>query len=353
MTDTPDSSPKSGDALWQYWFSLKTDARARSWETLRQRLAYEPDHQLPAHPFVTEVFHAAANAGEADIVETLFERGFSQDAETLAETTKRLAIYHANTAVGVIRFLLAPPQSADPTDAIYAAAAEGRIDSLQTLSDAGADVRAGHSAFFLALYKGHPAAMHYLYEKGSELYHPAMLAAQYGRQKELPSEKAAIALSVYRDLVDIDNQPLADLYAAAGPAQSVADLREKIGDENGGVYTRLQLAIRAGKWDDVKAAAAQDKTDTLRADDFLAEDAKGQRALNIMAARGQLADVFNAAVWYRAPQEAARLDNSLSDFRAAGAINMPSMTAEMQRMELRDIAPPADSFRLKPRSRKP
>lgn len=353
MTDQPDTSPKSGDALWQYWFSLKTDARARSWETLRQRLAYEPDHQLPAHPFVTEVFHAAANAGVSDIVETLFERGFSQDPETLAETTKRLAMYHTAAAGDVIRFLLAPPQSADPTDAIYAASAAGRIDALETLADAGADIRAGNSAFFLALYKGHPAAMHYLYEKGADLYHPAMLAAQYGRKGELPAEKASVTLSVYRDLVDMHNQPQADLYAAAGAAQNVAALREKISDEDGNIYTRLQLAVRAGKWDDVKNAAMQDKTATLGAQDFLTEDGKGLSAFQLMAARGNLADVFDASIWYRAPREVMQLDEKLQDFRAAGSVNLAALTAEMQRMELRDIAPVPHQFRLKPRGRQP
>lgn len=353
MTDQPDNSAKSGDALWQYWFSLKTDARARSWETLRHRLAYAPDHPLPAHPFVTEVFHAAANAGETDIVQTLFERGFSQDAETLAETAKRLAMYHAATSAGVLRLLLASPQSADPTDAIYAAAAAGRIDALQILSDAGADVRAGNSAFFLALYKGHPAAMHYLYEKGADLYHPASIAAQYGRKHELPAEKSSLALSVYRDLVEIDNQPQADLYAAAGAPRDVAELREKISAADGKIYTRLQLAARAGKWQDIKNAAAQDKNDTLRAQDLLAEDGKGLSALQVMAARGDLTDVFDASIWYRAPREAAQLENSLLDLRAAGTINMSALTAEMQRMELRDIAPVPGGFRLKPRQPKP
>ncbi len=353
MADQPDTPPNSGDALWQYWFSLKTDARASRWETLRQRLAYEPDHPLPAHPFVTEVFHAAASAGETDIVQTLFERGFSQDPETLAETTKRLVMHHASTAGSIIRLLMAAPQSADPTDAIYAAAAAGRIDALETLADAGADVRAGNGAFFLALYKGHPAAMHYLYEKGADIYHPAMLAAQYGRKGELPAEKASIALSVYRDLVDINNQPQADLYAAAGTARNVAALREKISDEDGNIYTRLQLAVRAGKWDDVKNAAMQDKTATLRASDFLDEDGKGLSAFQLMAARGQLAAVFDASIWYRAPRELLQLDEKLQDFRAAGTVNLAALTAEMQRMELRDIAPAPHQFRLKPRGRQP
>lgn len=353
MTDSSDNSPKSGDALWQYWFSLKTDARARSWETLRHRLAYEPDHQLPAHPFVTEVFHAAANAGVADIVQTLFERGFSQDQESLADTTKRLAMYHAATAGDVVKFLVAPPQSADPTDAIYASAAAGRIDSLQMLADAGVDVRAGFSALFLAFYKGHPAAMHFLYEQGAELYHPSMLAAQYGRHKELPQEKAAIAIRVYHDLVDIDNQPQADLYAAAGRARNIADLRENISDQDGKIYTRLQLSIRAGKWDDVKNAAAQDKTDTLRAADFLIEDGKGQPALYMLAARGKLQDVFDAAIWYRAPREVDQLKEKLTDIRAPDVLNASALTAAMQRLELQDIVPSPENFRLKPRSRKP
>lgn len=353
MNDQPDNSPKNADSQWHYWFSLKTDALAGRWEVLRQRLGQEPEYQLPAHPFTNEVFHAAANAGETDIIETLFERGFTKDQETLSETIKRLAIYYADKSADVIRLLLPPLQEGDPTDAIYAASAAGRIDSLKALDAAGADIRAGDSAFFLALYKGHVATMNYLYEKGAGLYHPSMLAAQYGRRGELPAENASITLAVYRDLVDIDNKPQSDLYAAAGKPRSIDDLREKISDENGLMYTRLQLAIRAGQWEDVRAAALADKSKMLCADDFLAADATGLRAFDMMAARGTLAQVFDAALWYRNPQEAWTLQESLKDFRAADAVNIPALRAEMQRHELRDIAPRPDDFRLKPRSRKP
>lgn len=353
MTNQPENTPKSGDDQWHYWFNLKTDALAGRWELLRQRLGQEPEYQLPSHPFTNDVFHAAANAGETDIIETLFERGFTKDEETLAETIKRLAIYHADKSADVIRLLLPPLRAGDPTDAIYAAAAAGRIDSLKTLDEAGVDVRAGDTAFFLALYKGHVATMNYLYDKGAGLYHPAVLAAQYGRRGELPAENASITLGVYRDLVDIDNQPQAELYAAAGKPRNIADLRENISDEQGHVYTRLQLAIRAGQWADVREAAAADKTQTLTADDFLTKDGRGQRAIDMMAARGKLTDVFDAAIWYRNPQEVWALHGTLRDIRAEKSVNTDALMADMQRHELRDIAPTPDAFRLKPRARKP
>jgi len=228
MTDDTDN-PKPADALWQYWFALKSDARSGKWEMLRHRLGAEPDHPLPAHPFVTEVFHTAANAGQTDIVETLLERGFALDAETLAETVKRLALGYTAKADGVLRVLISGTAAANPADAVISAAAKGRLDALTVLDAAGADVRAGNSGFFVALYGGHSAVMNYLYEKGAGLYHPAMIAAQYGRRSELPAEKAAIAIGVYHDLVAQDNQGAAALYADAGgaPAHVTALLCEK------------------------------------------------------------------------------------------------------------------------------
>lgn len=339
MTD-PAENVKPTDALWHYWFALKSDARTEKWEMLRQRLAQEPEHPLPAHPFVTEVFHTAANAGHTDIVETLAERGFMLDAETVAETIKRLAMNYTQAAQGVMRFLLQSGGADLAGDAVLAAAARGRVDALGALHAAGADVLAGKSAFFVALYSGQPGAMHFLHEKGADLYHPAVIAAQYGRRGELPAEKATIALTVYRDLVAQDNETAADLYRAAGGAPAgIKALREKISDENGLLLTRLQLAVRAGQIDDIRRVAESDRSETLAADDFLTPDGRGQRALDVLAARGALNKIFADSLWYRAPQEAARLHEALGDFHARASINFDALTAEMHRRELDDLAP--------------
>ncbi|MDP2205733.1 MAG: hypothetical protein Q8K65_05445 [Alphaproteobacteria bacterium] len=350
MTD-PVQNVKPADALWQYWFALKSDARTAKWETLRHRLGQEPEHPLPPHPFVTEVFHSAANAGQTDIVETLFERGFKLDSETLAETVKRLALHYTAVAEGVLRVLV-KDAAAQTDDAAITAAAKGRLDALVVLAAAGADVRAGNSGFFVALYSGQPAAMHYLYEKGAGLYHPAVIAAQYGRRGELPAEKAAIALGVYRDLVAQDNEAAGTLYKDAGGAPAnIAALREKVADENGHLFTRLQLAVRAGQWDDIRRAAQGDTAQTLGADDFLTPDSKGLRAFDVLAAQGNMAALFDAAVWYRAPQEAAKLHSALADFRAEAAADLAAFTADMHRRELDDLAPP-ESFQLARRTPK-
>jgi len=343
MTD-PAENAKPNDVLWQYWFALKSDARAAKWETLRHRLGQEPDHPLPPHPFVTEVFHSAANAGQSDIVETLFDRGFKLDAETLAETVKRLALHYTAAAQDVLRVLVKGAAGTD--DAAITAAAKGRLDALIALDAAGADVRAGNSSFFVALYSGQPAAMHYLFEKGAALYHPAIIAAQYGRRLELPAEKAAIAIGVYHDLVAQDNETAKVVYKDAGGGPSnIQALREKVADENGYLFTRLQLAVRAGQWDDIRRAALEDTAQTLRADDFLTPDGKGLRSFDMMAAQGNLAALFDAAVWYRAPQEAAKLQAALADFRAEAAADFTALTAGMHRRELDDLAAP-ESFQL-------
>lgn len=353
MTAGNDNQPQNPDALWKYWFDLKSSARTGQWEILRHQLAYEPEKPLPAHPFTIEVFHAAVNAGQSDILETLFERGFSLDAETLGETIKRAALFYADSAASVVRAIRTHKPDAPTDDAAIAAAAKGRLDALRALADAGADVRAGNSAFFVALYSGQPAAMHYLHEKGANLYHPAMIAAQYGRRGELPAEKAAIAIAVYHDLLAADNEGVAFLYAASGsPPANITDLRENVAGDADGVYTRLQLAVRAGQWGDVLSAVKADKSQTLRADDFLAVDAGGQRAFDILAAQGKLAALFDSALWYRAPQEAEKLYAATEDFRAKGACDFTALVADMHRHEIADLTPPADSFRLA-RRRKP
>lgn len=346
MTDSPDDA-KPADALWQYWFALKSDARTEKWEMLRHRLGAEPEHPLPAHPFVAEVFHSAANAGQTDIVETLLERGFTLDAETLAETVKRLALFYTAKADGVLRVLISGTVSADPAEAVIAAAAEGRLDALVVLDAAGADVRAGDTGFFIALYKAHPAVMHYLYEKGAGLYHPAVIAAQYGRRGELPAEKAGIALGVYRELVAQDNEPAAVLYKDAGGAPAnISALRETLADLGGHFFTRLQVAVRAECWDDIRRAAQGDMSENLCAQDFLAVDGKGQRALDVVAAQGKLSALFDAALWYRAPQELEKIYTALADFRASTAVNMHALTADMHRRELEEISPAPEMFKL-------
>ncbi|MBW7909668.1 MAG: hypothetical protein H3C49_00090 [Alphaproteobacteria bacterium] len=348
-----DNQPQNPDALWKYWFDLKTAARAKQWDVLRHQLAYAPDKPLAAHPFVTETFHAAANAGQDDILETLFERGFSLDAETLGETIKRVAIHYTADAPGIVRAIRAHKPEASVDDAVCTAAAKGRLDALQALDAAGADVRAGDSGFFVALYSAQPAVMHFLHEKGAQLYHPAMIAAQYGRRGELPAEKSAIAIDVYHELLAADNEAAAVLYAASGPApKNVTELRENVAGEGAQMFTRLQLAVRAGRWDDVLGAAKADTKQNLQADDFLMPDGGGQRAFDVLAAQGKLSSLFDAALWYRAPQEIEKIYAVTADFRAAAVCDFPALVAGMHRAQIDDIAPAADSFRLT-RRRKP
>lgn len=352
MSRENSSAPDGNDALWQYWFSLKTDARQRRWEILRQRLGSEDEYPLPAHPFVVEVFHAAANAGETDIIQTLFDRGFSLDSETISETLARLLIHHTGTSAGTIAYLL-HREGADHEEALNVAAASGRIDVLEILSGAGVDMTAGNGSFFLALYKGHPAVMHYLYEKGAGLYHPAVIAAQYGRKRELPEEKADISIRVYRDLVEMDNEDAYVLHSSSEPVRSIAEMRERVTDAEGRIYTRLQLAVRAGKWDEIAAVARHDKTGHLLAEDILAADGKGKSAFCMLAAQGKIADIFSEDIWYRAPAQVAQLHAELEKFSAEKLVNLDKLTVRMEHRAMQEKASAVRSFRLQPRGRRP
>jgi hypothetical protein len=345
MAEDADNA-RATDVLWQYLFALRSEARAGNWEALRHLLAQEAQEPLTSHPFALETFHFAANAGQADIVEMLLHHGLSLESETLSDTVRRLALYYTAAAQGVLRLLVSGSLAADAGPAVLAAASAGRLDALQALDAAGADVRAGESGFFLALYGGHPAAMHYLHEKGAGLYHPAVIAAQYGRRAELPGEKAEAVIAVYHDLVSAGNERFRALYADAGKPRDVQALREKTACDGDGFFTRLHLAVRAEAWGDVVLAARQDNAQSLKAEDFLQPDGHGLRALDILAAQGRLAGLFDAALWYRAPQEAEKLHAALQDFRAAAFIDMPALRAEMHRCELQDLAPAPETFRL-------
>ena len=342
------SDNTQANELWQAWFDMKAAARTKKWDVVQTMLAENTEQQMTAHPFLAEVFHSAANAGQANIVKTLFTRGFSLDAETRAETLKRLATYYHSDAAAVMSFLI-KEQSTDSSDAVCWAAAHGRLDVLQTLENSGADVLSGASSFHLALYGGHPEVMHYLHEKQADLYHPALIAAGYGRRQELPTGQADTTIQVYRDLLTQENDHWAICYAEAGGAQKTLSQFRCVPNELGRApMSYLHLAVRAGKFSDVVSVALHEKQNPLRAEDFLVEDYKGVSALMVMTARGELDAVFDPKLWQGRSEEILKLHDGLKKYKAEKALDLQAFSAEITRYGLRQKRNNASRLSLRP-----
>jgi len=346
------SDNRQADDLWRTWFDMKSAAATKNWGKVESLLAASADQQMTAHPFLSEVFHGAANAGQENIVKTLYSRGFSLDAETRAETVKRLAVYYHESAAPVMMFLI-KDQATDASDAVCWAAHAGRLDVLQTLEECGADVLSGASSFHLALYGGHPHVMNYLHEKKANLYHPALIAAGYGRKHELPPTHADIAIQVYRDLLVQENDHWAICYAEAGGAQQTLDQFRCVPNALGRApMSYIHLAVRAGKFSDVVKAAMNEKQNPLQATDLLIEDYKGVSALMVMAARGELEAVFDPKLWQGRTEEVVKLHGALKTFKAEKALDLQAFSAEMTRYGLRKMRNNASRLSLRPGSLK-
>jgi len=340
---------KEADQFWQLWFDIRGAARAKNWDKLQEILDRNADIRLTSHPFLTEAFHGLANAGRTALIKAMFDRGFKTDDEILADTVNRLARYYHPQSAEVMAYLVAA-QGADTADAVYYAASHGKLAVLQTIDAAGGDVRAGNSAFFLALYGGHPAAMHYLYEKGADIYHPNMIAAGYGRHNEIPESQRRIALETYRDLVALDNKAWAQCYIESGGAAEDMEAFRNVPNALGRTpMNRLQLAVRADRFEDVAAAADKPPAFAMRARDLLVEDFKGVSPLMVMAARGKLGDVFDPKIWSGRPEEVAELHEALKKMRAEKTIDLEAFSAEMDRYRLKQVRKNAPRLTLKPR----
>ena len=342
-------SDKEADTLWQRWFDMRSAARAKNWTKFQNILDQNTDIQLTSHPFLSEAFQTLANENQPALVKAMFDRGFKADSETLADTVNRLARYYHPKSAEVMTYLIAE-QGAKPEEAVYFSAAHGKLDVLQTIDAAGGDVRAGNSAFFLALYGGQSAVMHYLYEKGADIYHPNMIAAGYDRNKEIPEAQRKIALETYRGLVDLDNKIWAECYAeAGGAAESMEAFRHVPNALGRAPMNRLQLAVRADKFEDVAAVADKPAAFALRAQDLLVEDFKGVSPLMIMAARGKLDDVFEPKLWAGRAEEVKELHHALKSLRAEKTVDLEAFSAEMDRYRLKQAQKNAPRLTLKPR----
>ena len=112
---------------------------------------------------------------------------------------------------------------------------------------------------------------------------------------------------------------------------------------------RLQLAVRADKFEDVAAVADKPAAFALRAQDLLVEDFKGVSPLMIMAARGKLDDVFEPKLWAGRAEEVKELHHALKSLRAEKTVDLEAFSAEMDRYRLKQAQKNAPRLTLKPR----
>jgi len=319
---------------WAFWFELKECARLRDWQKLHDTLEDNPHLRLASQNFTDEAFHTACNLGRPDVIDALMKRGYTMDEETAEKTFERIAAYYPEHAPAVIGYFAR--NGFDVKSAIYKTALQGKPETMQAFRREGCDILQEESSFFLAFEAGNIPMMHYLAAQGANLYAASALRVLY---KEDNKDRAA-AKETYRHILANESDQLAGYYAYVAPNKpDLADLRDVpygLEDKN---TTLLQLAARTGYFAEIKTAAAREKRAPLMAADFLTEDANGHSALSILAARGELEQAVDPALWQHAPGEIQKLAAALEKMRLPKLIDAPAAIAAAERHRLRAIAP--------------
>lgn len=330
--------PAQQDREWHLAQRAEALAKSAAWDDLRQLLTENADCRLGNSHFMENAFNFAAKAGQSDLVALIVSRGFTVPDHGGAWLLQSLAIYGQAADPGikeVITFLVRE-KHADPESAIRALAARSeRTEMMEVFRQAGADIQDGASSFFLALYEKRPQMMAYLYDHGADLYHPEVVAAQYGRRNQVRDE----ALEAYRGLLEKDRMKAAALYAETGPAMDSGSFKEP---------AMLLLAARAGKFFDV-LAALQERAQPLTAQDIVHGENGAPPVLAVLAARGELEALFDPAHWQGRGDVVRELHAALGGYRAEQAISLDSYAAAAARRQLRVLsAPRRNKWRLDP-----
>lgn len=319
---------------WNFWFALKDCARVRDWQRLHDTLEDNPHLRVANQNFTDEAFHTACNLGRPDVIEALMTRGYILDEETADKTFERVAAFYPEHAPAVIGYFAG--KGFDVKSAIYKTAVAGKAETMQAFRREGCDVLQEEGSFFLAFEAGNIPMMHYLAAQGANLHASSALRVLY---RDDGKDRAA-AREAYRHILANDADELASYYAYVAPNKpDLADLRDvPYGLDDKGT-TLLQLAARTGYFAEIKTAAAREKRAPLTADDFLKEDNAGLSVLSILAARGELQQAVDPALWHHAPGEIQKLAAALQKMRLPALIDAPAAIAAAERHRLRAIAP--------------
>lgn len=315
---------------WRFWQEAARHAGNNDWEKIRALLAKDPAERPSLH-FAASVFTLAAKAGELGIVEEMLCRGYKIEAEEGARLLRGLALFPTPQTTPVINFLL-KGKLADPEQAVKSLAARndqlGTVEMMEVFRQAQADILCGGSSFFLAHYACNLKMMEYLHGHDADLYHPAIVASQYGRRAEVKAE----AVQLYRMFLDGDRKKALASYAE---------------EEQRGVVS-LTLAARAGKLPEL-LTLTQANGKPVTADDLIAPANGGAPALAVAAAQGDLPALFDLAHWRGRSDEVKKLYEALESYKATGAVDLGQLDAAAESRRLHALsAARRDKWRLRP-----
>lgn len=332
------------NATWSFLFDLQKAADRKDWGAARKKLAEFKD-DIPFHDFSLKAFRNAAAAGQLDIVQSLFAHNFRLPAEDGAEALEDLARLHP-ASKPVISYLL-DNNYADPERALARIEAEGAPEMMEVFRKAGCDVHRSGRAISHAMHNGNIDMMRYLYAHGADLYRPSLVAGLHGgiekyqesnRERVVSSNTSDIRKS-FRALVDDDARQWEHYYAIHVPPHPTLDdfraVPAGVADKN---MTLMQIAARGGCFADVMEAAAKESKNPLTAEDMLRPDATGASVLTILATRLETEQAFDVRLWFRRPEEAAKLHEGLKPLGAEAAVDPAVFAADLQRYRLKALA---------------
>ncbi|TAL39609.1 MAG: hypothetical protein EPN97_01970 [Alphaproteobacteria bacterium] len=338
---------------WRLLYDLQKSAEKKNWDEMRRDIAaFKGD--IPFQDLSLKAFRLAAAAGQLDIVKTMFDRKFRLMTEDGAAALEDLARHPDSKPV--IAYLLAN-KYAEPDQALSTVEAEGDPDMMEVFRKAGCDILRSGRAISHALHNGNVDMMQYLYKHGADIYRPSIVEGLYGgiesyqasnRDRVVSFNTAHIKQS-FRALVEDDAKKWEYYYAIhVPPHPSLDDFRAVPPGVASKDMTLLQIAARAGCFADVMEAAARETKNPLTAEDMLRTDVSGASVLTVLATRMETAQAFDVRLWFRQPEEAAKLHEGLYSLGADVAIDPAAYAADLQRYRLKALAKTAN-VSLKPR----
>lgn len=350
-----DFNSASHDETWNFLFSLREAARVSDWAQLEKLVNSAKD--IPYQQFSKEAVTLAAAAGQTDVVKTIFNKGFRLTEAEGIELVETLCLRHADKALPVVQHLLVN-NLAKPGRAVEKLSSIGDPAAMEIFRARGEDIFLGGGAFASALYAGNGPMMAYLHGKGAEIYRPSTAAGVKGaiadfQQKNPQLVKQKGGESALAGIMRLEVQTWAHYYAYLSHGyDKLKDFRDVPAGLAKPDVTLLQLAARAGEFGDVIKLALKEKDQPLRVADLTRKDKNGVSALSILVSRGEEKLLADVNIWKNAPEEIALLHAALKELRAERVVDIPAMTAEAQRLRLKELAENG-RFTLRPNAPKP
>lgn len=340
------------DATWNLLFAIREAARANDWAKVKT-MVDGAKGDIPYQQFSKETVQMAAAAGQDEIVKAIFGKKFRLPPAEGAEMVETLALKHADKALPSLQYMLAM-NYAPPGKAVEKLAGTGEPAAMDLFRVRGEDIFLGGAAFAVALHAGNGPMMAYLHAKGAEIFRPSTAAGLRGniaafQQKNPQLVKQKGGESAMADIIKAEAATWSYYYAyLSTDAKNLDSLREVPAGVAKQDMTLIQMAARAGSFDDVIKLALAEKDRPLLASDLTRKDKNGVSALSILVSRGEEKLLVNARLWLQTPDEIAPLFEALKELGAGDAMNFPALSAETQRERLRDMAQ-GGRFTLKPR----